>query len=146
MTSDVLMLYRLACCICLAWGVQNRRNVVPITSERTATMNEILNGIKLIKMYAWEGSFAGKISEIRRREVAGLLVAGYLSVVQGTIAWIGPTIVTFATFTVHALMDRPLEASQVCCDVGGVSAIRPLFIALGDGLWLRCRRSQRLHC
>lgn len=33
-----------------------------ITDSRVRTMNEILNSIKLIKMYAWEDSFEKKIA------------------------------------------------------------------------------------
>lgn len=33
-----------------------------ITDGRVRTMNEILNSIKLIKMYAWEESFEKKIA------------------------------------------------------------------------------------
>lgn len=33
-----------------------------ITDSRVRTMNEILNSIKLIKMYAWEDSFEKKVT------------------------------------------------------------------------------------
>ena len=32
-------------------------------------MNEILDGIKVLKLYAWEPSFANKIGDIRGEEV-----------------------------------------------------------------------------
>ncbi len=79
-------------------------------------MNEILNGIKLIKMYAWEGSFAEKLSSIRLKETQQLLIAGQLLVIQSTFAWIGPTIVTFSVLATHGLFATvPLTASQVTC-------------------------------
>ena len=75
-------------------------------------MNEILNGIKLIKMYGWEGSFAEKVTEVRRRETDQLLRSAYLQNVQGTLAWTGPTLIAFATFGTQAALG-PLSASQV---------------------------------
>ena len=36
------------------------------TDERINIMNEIINGIKVIKMYAWERSFAKLIEKARR--------------------------------------------------------------------------------
>ena len=36
------------------------------TDERIRIMSEIINGIKVIKMYAWEYSFAKMIQEARR--------------------------------------------------------------------------------
>ena len=35
-----------------------RTKTVAATDQRVKLMNEVLNCIKLIKMYAWEGSFA----------------------------------------------------------------------------------------
>ena len=37
------------------------------TDERIRIMSEIINGIKVIKMYAWEYSFAKMIQEARRQ-------------------------------------------------------------------------------
>lgn len=65
---------------CVSFIAQNRRQAVPITSERTSTMNEILNGIKLIKMYAWEGSFAEAVAAIRKREIGEIVVNSGLDV------------------------------------------------------------------
>ena len=39
------------------------------TDERISLMNEIINGIQLIKMYAWEKSFAELVANIRKEEV-----------------------------------------------------------------------------
>ena len=36
---------------------------------RIKLMNEILNGMKVLKLYAWESSFLEKVEEIRRTEV-----------------------------------------------------------------------------
>ena len=36
------------------------------TDERISLMNEIINGIKVIKMYAWETLFARQIENARR--------------------------------------------------------------------------------
>lgn len=39
-----------------------RRKTVTVTDERVRMMNELLNCVKLIKMYAWEKSFAASVS------------------------------------------------------------------------------------
>jgi len=38
-----------------------RGKAIPITEERVKMMSEIVNAIKLVKMYAWEMPFARKI-------------------------------------------------------------------------------------
>lgn len=37
--------------------------------KRAKTMSEILNGIKVLKLYAWEGAFEDMVSDIRAREL-----------------------------------------------------------------------------
>lgn len=41
-----------------------RRRAIPVTDERVKLMSEIVTAIKLVKMYAWEKSFAKKINGI----------------------------------------------------------------------------------
>ncbi|KAH9513984.1 Multidrug resistance-associated protein 5 [Bulinus truncatus] len=45
-----------------------REESIQITDNRIGLLNELLTSIRLIKMYAWETSFAKKISEIRSKE------------------------------------------------------------------------------
>jgi len=47
--------------------------------ERVKLMNEILNGIKVLKLYAWEPSFEQQVLKIRDREVHVLKQAAYLN-------------------------------------------------------------------
>lgn len=42
-----------------------RRSVAARTDKRISLMNEILNGIRLIKMYSWEDAFADIVKELR---------------------------------------------------------------------------------
>ena len=59
-----------------------RGNQVKLMREkdkRTKLMNEILNGMKVLKLYAWENSFLSKISELRSYECTELYKIAYLS-------------------------------------------------------------------
>lgn len=40
-----------------------------ITDERIRLMNEIIQGIQVIKMYSWEKAFGKMIEKVRRKEV-----------------------------------------------------------------------------
>ncbi|EAT32708.1 AAEL015067-PA [Aedes aegypti] len=42
------------------------------TDRRVRFMNEIIQGIQVIKMYAWEPSFGRMVDQIRRREIRGI--------------------------------------------------------------------------
>lgn len=43
-----------------------RNQTATLTDSRIHTMNEVVSGIRIIKMYAWEKPFAALVSEVRR--------------------------------------------------------------------------------
>lgn len=47
--------------------------------KRVKLMNEILNGIKVLKLYAWETSFRDMVKNYRDREVKSLKSMAYLN-------------------------------------------------------------------
>ncbi|XP_063510414.1 multidrug resistance-associated protein 1 isoform X7 [Pongo pygmaeus] len=55
--------------------------------NRIKLMNEILNGIKVLKLYAWELAFKDKVLAIRQEELKVLKKSAYLSAV-GTFTWV----------------------------------------------------------
>ena len=54
--------------------------------SRIKLMNEILNGIKVLKLYAWETSFQQTVMEIRKKELKIALKASYLAAFM-TFIW-----------------------------------------------------------
>ena len=54
--------------------------------QRIKLMNEVLNGMKVLKLYAWELSFKDKINVWRNKELQTLKKYAYLSAV-GTFTW-----------------------------------------------------------
>uniref|UniRef100_A0A669C4I6 Multidrug resistance-associated protein 1 n=1 Tax=Oreochromis niloticus TaxID=8128 RepID=A0A669C4I6_ORENI len=74
--------------------------------NRIKLMNEMLNGIKVLKLYAWELAFKGKVSEIRESELRVLKKAAYLGAVS-TFTWVcAPFLVALSTFAVYVLIDE----------------------------------------
>ncbi|KAG0343296.1 hypothetical protein BG000_000015 [Podila horticola] len=82
---------------------------------RIKLMNEILNGIRVIKLYAWEGTFLQKVLTVRNdHELATMKKIGYLSAVQSFTWACTPFMVSLSTFTVYALiMKRPMTTDIV---------------------------------
>uniref|UniRef100_A0A3B4F4P8 Multidrug resistance-associated protein 1 n=1 Tax=Pundamilia nyererei TaxID=303518 RepID=A0A3B4F4P8_9CICH len=74
--------------------------------NRIKLMNEMLNGIKVLKLYAWELAFKGKVSDIRESELRVLKKAAYLGAVS-TFTWVcAPFLVALSTFAVYVLIDE----------------------------------------
>ncbi|XP_028843807.1 canalicular multispecific organic anion transporter 2 isoform X2 [Denticeps clupeoides] len=73
---------------------------------RIKLMNEILNGIKVLKLYAWEKSFKGKVLEIRQKELNVLRKTAYLSALS-IMAWTSaPFLVALTSFAVFVSVDE----------------------------------------
>ncbi|KAK3559875.1 hypothetical protein QTP86_026191, partial [Hemibagrus guttatus] len=73
---------------------------------RIKLMNEILNGMKVLKLYAWELSFKEKILQIRQKELSVLRKSGYLSALS-VVAWTSaPFLVSLTTFAVYVNVDK----------------------------------------
>ncbi|XP_064006538.1 ATP-binding cassette sub-family C member 3 isoform X2 [Pogoniulus pusillus] len=82
------------------WQVQQMR----YKDSRIKLMNEILGGIKVLKLYAWEPCFSEKVLEIRRNELRVLKKAAYLNSLSN-FAWVSaPFLVALTTFSVYVLV------------------------------------------
>ncbi|XP_023396695.1 multidrug resistance-associated protein 1 isoform X4 [Loxodonta africana] len=74
--------------------------------NRIKLMNEILNGIKVLKLYAWELAFKDKVLAIRQEELKVLKKSAYLAAV-GTFTWVcTPFLVALSTFAVYVTIDK----------------------------------------
>ncbi|CAL1533104.1 unnamed protein product, partial [Lymnaea stagnalis] len=72
--------------------------------QRIKLFNEILNGVKVLKLYAWELSFRNKIHEFRHQEVIQLKKAALYQSIQ-TLCWLlAPILVTASTFIAYVLI------------------------------------------
>uniref|UniRef100_A0A8B9G5T2 Multidrug resistance-associated protein 1 n=1 Tax=Amazona collaria TaxID=241587 RepID=A0A8B9G5T2_9PSIT len=74
--------------------------------NRIKLMNEILNGIKVLKLYAWELAFREKVLEIRQKELKVLKKSAYLAA-MATFTWVcAPFLVALSTFAVYVTIDK----------------------------------------
>ncbi|XP_042864040.1 multidrug resistance-associated protein 5-like isoform X6 [Penaeus japonicus] len=89
-----------------------RRRTVTVTDERVRMMNELLTCVKLIKMYAWEKSFASSITEIRKRERSLLEKSAYVQSISLAMAPTVPVIAAIVTFLAHIGAGYNLTAAQ----------------------------------
>uniref|UniRef100_A0A1Q3FS39 ABC-type glutathione-S-conjugate transporter n=2 Tax=Culex tarsalis TaxID=7177 RepID=A0A1Q3FS39_CULTA len=83
--------------------------------DRVRAMNEILSGIKVLKLNAWEPSFEKKIRQIRDKETKLLKSAMYLNSWTSFMWTTTPFLVSLVTFATYVLMDENnvLDATTV---------------------------------
>ncbi|KAK4875040.1 hypothetical protein RN001_011462 [Aquatica leii] len=74
--------------------------------DRIKLVNEVLNGIKVLKLYGWEPSFEEKIMKIRGNEIAVLKKAAYLNATMALIFSLAPFLVALLTFVTFVNLDE----------------------------------------
>ncbi|XP_037921935.1 multidrug resistance-associated protein 1 isoform X7 [Hermetia illucens] len=69
--------------------------------ERVKLMNEVLSGMKVLKLYAWEPSFEKQVLNIRDKEIDVLKRTAYLNAGTSFLWSCAPFLVTLVTFTTY---------------------------------------------
>ncbi|XP_065203949.1 multidrug resistance-associated protein 1-like [Planococcus citri] len=74
--------------------------------DRIKLMNQILSGMKVLKLYAWEPSFEKQVLSIRNNEVKILKKQAYLTGIS-TFTWAATSFLVYVvTFAVYVLSDE----------------------------------------
>uniref|UniRef100_A0ACB8FBB0 Multidrug resistance-associated protein 5 n=1 Tax=Sphaerodactylus townsendi TaxID=933632 RepID=A0ACB8FBB0_9SAUR len=110
--SAVFILFYPAMMFASRFTAYFRRKCVSATDERVQKMNEVLNYIKFIKMYAWVKAFSQNVQKIREEERKILERAGYFQSITVGVAPIVVVIASVVTFSVHMLLGYDLTAAQ----------------------------------
>ncbi|XP_018335867.1 multidrug resistance-associated protein 1 isoform X1 [Agrilus planipennis] len=74
--------------------------------ERVKLMNEVLSGIKVLKLYAWEPSFEEQVLKIRGKEINVLKKAAYLNAGTSFIWSCAPFLVSLVSFVTFVMVDE----------------------------------------
>ena len=73
------------------------------TDYRIRLMNEVVNGMKIIKMYTWEKPFANLVLEARKQEINIIRKTSYLRAFNLGFSFSASRIILFCTFLVYGL-------------------------------------------
>uniref|UniRef100_A0A4W6DQD3 Cystic fibrosis transmembrane conductance regulator n=1 Tax=Lates calcarifer TaxID=8187 RepID=A0A4W6DQD3_LATCA len=101
-----------------------RSKTAVLTDSRIRTMNEVVSGIRIIKMYAWEKPFAALVSEVRRKEISKIMSSSYLRGLNMASFFCASKIIVFITFTLYVLLGNTISASRVFVTVSLYTAVR----------------------
>ncbi|XP_076457725.1 multidrug resistance-associated protein 1-like [Babylonia areolata] len=105
--------------------VYNRENL-KVKDDRLRLTNEVLSGMKVLKLYAWEPSFEKKICDIREKETRLLMKIAYLNITMGVCWYLAPFLVTLATFAcfVESSEDNVLDARRAFVTLSLLNMLR----------------------
>ena len=97
-----------------------------LKDKRLKAINEMLNGMKVLKLYAWEEAFIENIQKIRVQEIRYIRKAGYISTIFNVISSCSPFMVSCVTFTIYILIDpnNKLDAEKAFVSIALFNLLR----------------------
>ncbi|XP_029521276.2 ATP-binding cassette sub-family C member 4-like isoform X1 [Oncorhynchus nerka] len=101
-----------------------RSKTAALTDNRIRTMNEVVSGIRIIKMYAWEKPFSALVNDVRREEISKIMSSSYLRGLNMVSFFAASKIIVFITFAVYVLLGNTISASRVFVAVSLYGAIK----------------------
>lgn len=106
------------------WLGKARAAQMKFTDARTKMINESLQGIRIVKMYAWEEPTAKRIFELREKEVDHLTTFHSLKMFNTAAVFIGPLLVSFVLFTTFVYTGGELTVPKVYTVLALLNVIR----------------------
>lgn len=102
-----------------------RERAASWTDDRVKVTSEAIQGIKLVKLYAWEKSFAQRILGKRTGELALIRRATLIQAWNDCLVSSLPTALSLVTFVTFAMLGNRLDAAVVFPAIALFNVIRP---------------------
>ena len=82
------------------------------TTKRVSFMNEVIQGMQIIKMFAWEDSFAKSIHKVRKKEMGEVKGGNYLMALLFSI-WAVARVAIFISLICYVYLGNAITAEKV---------------------------------
>ncbi|XP_065919562.1 ATP-binding cassette sub-family C member 4-like isoform X2 [Dysidea avara] len=84
-----------------------------VTDKRVKVMNEIISGMRLIKMYAWEWAFHEYVKTIRKKESLLITKASMVRACNLAFFYVSVVVLNFVSFSTYAGAGNTLTSRRV---------------------------------
>ena len=102
-----------------------------IKDQRLQILNEIIGGMKVLKVFAWEPAFMDRVLEKREEETAVLKTKGALHSCFSFLWNLVPFMVGFVAFACHSLTGEELTAEQAFVTLAYLNIMRFPMMMMG---------------
>ncbi|KAI8633111.1 ATP-binding cassette transporter protein [Xylariaceae sp. FL1651] len=126
-----------------------RRGLInKITDQRVALTQEILQSVRFVKYFGWEGAFLERLKEVRDREIRGIQVLLAIRNAINSISLSLPIYASFLSFITYSLTDHGLAPAQVFSSLALFNGLRlplnllPLVLGQVIDAWSSLKRIQ----
>ena len=112
-----------------------RKTTMSFTDKRVQTINELVNGCQIIKMYNWEKAMEERVRETRRRELLSIYKASCLRAFNIALSFATLPLIALATFGGSWLMGQTLLPENIFAALAFFSMVRvPVTVLMPSGI------------
>ncbi|KAG2801319.1 ABC transporter C family member 10, partial [Phytophthora cactorum] len=101
-----------------------QKQLLKVIDERVKVMSEALQGIRVMKFYAWEDSLAQRVDKLRLREVALLRKFHLYQVINTVMLFVTPTYLSGVTLGLYMLIRNDITVVQAFTLIAMVNICR----------------------
>jgi len=119
-----------------AWATkkegEKQKELMEIKDSRIKCMDEMLSGMKVVKLYAWEEPLARRVADLREGEVGILRYLAYLFGLTNFTFSLNPYMVTMTVLGLYAAIypEDPLTADKIFVTLSLFSMLKMPMVAL----------------
>lgn len=104
-----------------------RLQTATLTDARLRFMNELITGIRVIKMYNWERPFAEQIASARKAEVGKIRTGLLFKGINMSMFFVTSRIILFVCFILFIILGNTLTAEAVFVSMAVFNTLRIVF-------------------
>merc|ERR550534_3631527 len=116
--------------------VKHKKKLLKWTDTRVKLTTEILQGILLVKMYAWETPFVTRLEKLRHMELSKLKIVLICKMMVVNLPLLWPWVCIYFTVVCYLkIHNEGIELARVFMAISIINYLRTPFIYLGKGLY-----------
>ncbi|XP_068702097.1 ATP-binding cassette sub-family C member 4-like isoform X3 [Montipora foliosa] len=101
-----------------------RAKTAVLSDKRIKVMNEIISGMRVIKMYTWERPFAKIVAQVRRQETKLIKFSSFFRAVNGALYFSALPLVYLVVFTTFVMTGHTLTVERLFVVLGLFFSVR----------------------
>ncbi|GMF33368.1 unnamed protein product [Phytophthora fragariaefolia] len=109
-----------------------RRQISRISANRLKVTNEMLQGVRVVKFYGWEGFVNDFIHEIREKEITLLRKYNRLRLANTVLMFLAPTMLNLVCFMTTVLLGGKMDVATTFMILALTNACRTPFSIFAD--------------
>ena len=115
---------------------RTRRKMMEAADTRVKFINEVLQGIRVVKLYAWEHALLNRVAFLRKEELKRLLLKVKYWACLDTFNYSSPPIVLIVILGTYVLVGNELSVSKAFTVIALINVLRASIGLVAGGAFI----------